>query len=38
MQKSGLAWEGLIKEVRSLPREHGGVRKEKRIHEKGLGG
>jgi CheY-like chemotaxis protein len=38
IQKSGLAREGLMKEVQGLLREHGASRKEDRIHEEGPGG
>ena len=38
IQKSGLAREGLMKEVQGLLREHDASRKEDRIHEEGPGG
>ena len=38
IQKSGLAREGLMKEVQSLLREHDASRKEDCIHEEGPGG
>jgi signal transduction histidine kinase/CheY-like chemotaxis protein len=38
IQKSGLAGESLIGEVRALLREHGVATKESRIHEESVGG
>ena len=38
IQKSGLARDGLMKEVQSLLREHDASRKEDCIHEEGPGG
>jgi hypothetical protein len=38
IQKSGLAREGLMKEVQSLLREHDASRKEDYIHEESPGG
>ena len=38
IQKSGLAREGLMKEVQGLLREHDASRKEDRIREEGPGG